>query len=90
MTDFVLKENPAYAGVTPSKLGPACHDGTPFLTIECRCGTSQHIHEAQVRFVPTDVEVTTDCPGCGEPLMFQAGFFPNAFQRMRDAGWIPT
>lgn len=46
---WVFIDNPAFAGQAPRPLKAACHDGSPFLTIRCDCGTDMHLHESQIR-----------------------------------------
>jgi ribosomal protein S27E len=80
--------NPNYAGKTPRPLKVECHDGTPFVTIRCRCGYTLHLHESQTADIPADAEVASRCHSCGEPLVFPAGWFAEAFAQMREDGWI--
>jgi hypothetical protein len=88
VSDWVLEENPAYAGQTPRILKAACHDGTPFITIRCDCGEELHQHESQTKDIPAGTETGTRCFGCRKLLVFPPGFFADAFQRLRDDGWI--
>jgi hypothetical protein len=46
MSEWRWLENPAYAGRTPQKLTADCHDGSPFITIQCSCGFDNHVHRA--------------------------------------------
>jgi hypothetical protein len=85
---FTLVPNPAYAGRTPTPLVVACHDRTPFITIRCDCGAALHQHESFVAHVPVDAEIASRCPGCGKTLVFEPGFFADAFQQLRDDGWV--
>lgn len=79
--------NPAYEGRKPTLLTPACHDGTPSLDVQCDCGHQMHVHESQITEYAFSVIIST-CHGCGEPLVFPSGFFPEAFGQMRADGWI--
>ena len=90
MTDWVLVDNPAYAGREPRPLDAACHDGTPFLTVRCGYGGEGHFHEGQLRHAPGDAEVVLRCPTCGAWLEFPPGFILEAFAQMRTAGWVAT
>lgn len=83
----VLIRNPGYDG-EPRIMEAACHDGTPFLTCRCVCGEQMHVHESQIAPAWTLFEVEAACHGCREAMIFPAGYFPAAFQRMRDEGWI--
>jgi hypothetical protein len=86
--DWALIENPGYAGKTPRIMHAECHDGTPFVTIQCRCGNEMHQHESRVAGAPPDAEVGMPCLGCGELLIFPPGWFAEAFAQMRADGWI--
>jgi hypothetical protein len=88
---WVWADNPAYEGKTPRPLTAACHDGTPFLTIACpACSAQGHIHESQIGGIslPLDVEFGFRCPECSVTSIVPAGFFTDAFARMRADGWI--
>jgi hypothetical protein len=61
---FELVPNPAYAGKTPTPLKAECHDGSPFITIQCDCGVQLHQHESSVVAVPVDAEIASRCPSC--------------------------
>lgn len=78
--------NPVFAGQTPRPLTPACHDGSPFVTIRCDCGSDMHLHESQL--AAGDAAIVVSCRGCGEPLVFEPGELEGAFARMRADGWI--
>lgn len=87
--------NPAFAGQTPRPLTPACHDGSPFVTIRCDCGSDMHLHETQLAAATLDLAlalgdaaIAVSCTGCGEPLVFEPGELEGAFARMRADGWI--
>lgn len=87
MADFELVPNPAYAGMAPRPLEVACHDRTPFLTVRCaECLNDMHIHESQIEGV--ELGITTLCIECGELLAFPPRFFVDAFQTLRDQGWV--
>lgn len=88
MSDFVLVENPAYAGKKPIPVEAACHDRTPFITVRCSCGYELHLHESQIERVPDHAEIASRCHECGKPLIFPPGFFKAAFQELRDEGWV--
>jgi hypothetical protein len=85
---WALVPNPNYAGKTPRPLQAVCHDGSPCVDIRCRCGYTLHQHESQTAQIPADAEVASRCLGCGELLVFPAGWFAEAFARMRADGWI--
>ena len=85
---FVLVANPSYAGKTPTPMKAVCHDGSPFVTIQCSCGYQLHQHESRVAEIPPDAEIASRCLGCGELLVFPPGFFAEAFKKMRDEGWL--
>lgn len=85
---WVFIDNPAFAGQAPRPLKAACHDGSPFLTIRCDCGTEMHLHETQVAATPSAARVGTICKGCGRLLRFAPGELAGAFARMRELGWI--
>lgn len=85
---WTFAENPAYAGKQPRRLQAACHDGSPFITIRCACGSVLHLHETQLAAVPADSAIATACKGCGEPLVFEPGELEQGFARMRADGWI--
>lgn len=86
--------NPALAGQAPRPLKPACHDGSPFVTIRCDCGSDMHLHETQLAAATLhlasalDAAIVTRCTSCGEPLVFAPGELESAFDRMRADGWI--
>jgi len=63
-----------------------CHDHSHFLTIECDCGETMHIHETQIAHIRTDIGSV--CHGCDHLLMFPRGIFAKAFAEMRQQGWI--
>lgn len=87
--EWVMIDNPAYLGRTPTPLKAECHDGTPFVTIACsHCGFHLHQHESRVEHIPDDAEVTSACPHCGRLLVFPPGFFRDAFRSLREQGWI--
>lgn len=88
MSEFVLIPNPAYAGRKPRIMEAACHDRTPFITIECQCGEQMHLHESQTARVPADAEICTGCKRCGNPLVFPSGYFARAFAQLRAEGWL--
>jgi hypothetical protein len=85
---FELLPNPAYAGKKPTPLVAECHDRTPFVTIVCDCGSALHQHESSVSHIPVDAEIATRCPTCRKTMVFQPGFFADAFQALRDEGWV--
>lgn len=88
MSDWELVDNPDWTDLRPRKLDPACHDGSPFITIHCNaCGDDMHLHETQVKNVPANQGIAAACKGCGRPLVFQAGFLPDAFAELRRRGW---
>jgi hypothetical protein len=85
--EWVLVENPAYAGMSPRPMIATCHDGSPFVTIRCRCGSEFHQHESRVAHVPADAEIASRCFGCGELLVFPPGWFAAVFDQLRSEGW---
>jgi hypothetical protein len=88
MSDWRLVENPAYAGKTPTPMTATCHDGTPFLTVQCACGEPMHLHESQIEPLPPEAEIATHCKGCGVLLSFPPGHFQAAFAQLRAEGWL--
>lgn len=88
MSDWKLIPNPEWKDQSPRPLGPAtCHDGSPFITVECTCGEHMHMHETQTAAVPDNLGVASRCHGCGEILQFQPGFFTGSFAEFRRQGW---
>jgi len=87
-TQWVLRPNPAYAGKTPRVMKAECHDGSPFVTISCRCGYELHQHESVTSQIPDDVVIASKCLGCGATLTFPPGWFTKAFAELRAEGWI--
>lgn len=93
MTSFVmdgwtLVPNPGYTG-DPRLLESVCHDRSPFLTLACtKCGEPMHIHETQLAGAPNIATVDTRCPSCSQMAVASVQFFREAFQQMRDDGWI--
>jgi hypothetical protein len=83
-----LVPNPAWAGKQPGDgvLEPDCHDRSHFLTLECECGSTMHVHETQLG-KPTS-GIMAACKGCDEILMFEPGVLHGAFAEMRKQGWI--
>lgn len=67
-------------------LKATCHDGTPFLTVECDNDHELHVHESQLP--PEPAEVGLRCPTCGEVLVFAPGQIEEAFAQMREEGWL--
>jgi ribosomal protein S27E len=88
VSEWVILENPAFAGRKPTILQAACHDRSPFVTIRCRCGYELHQHESRVAMAPAGAEIAMRCLGCGELLLFPPGFFAGAFATLRQEGWI--
>lgn len=89
MAKVELVPNRAYAGIKPQKIIAMCHDRTPFVTVRCQCGSEMHIHESFDPMAIADaMGAMAYCRSCREPLEFRPGFFKDAFQRMRDDGWI--
>jgi hypothetical protein len=84
---WLWAENPAYAGRTPARLEPACHDRSPLVTIVCGCGAEMHMHETQVAGQELAVVVSL-CKGCGGELVFEPGWFAFAFADLRRRGWL--
>lgn len=87
MSDWTFAPNPAFAGQTPRPLTPACHDGSPFLTICCGCGFDMHLHETQVAAMPAGTTIAMRCHGCHALLTFGGDELRRAFADMREAGW---
>lgn len=67
-------------------LQPACHDGTPSVTIQCTCGEYGHLHESQLGSVPKGQGIATSCKACGKLLTFEPEFFVKALADMRAEG----
>lgn len=88
VTGMKLVPNPSYAGKTPRPLLAACHDRTPFLTAQCDCGYQLHLHESQLATLPDHAIIETRCHACGGQLVFPPHFFEDAFQQLRDEGWL--
>lgn len=83
-----IVENPSYDGMIPKKLGKSlCHDGSPFLTVECPCGEQMHMHESAVLGYDHDT-IGSCCRACGNLMMFEPGTFSTAFAEMRRRGWL--
>jgi hypothetical protein len=88
MTSWVLIPNPGYEG-EPRPMTSACHDGTPFLTLQCSsCERPMHMHESQIEGMRDGVEIEARCPSCRETSVITAMFVRHAFARMREDGWI--
>lgn len=87
-TKFELVPNPGYQDRTPTPLKAECHDGSPFITIQCSCGYQMHQHESRVAHIPVDAEIASHCPRCRRLLVFDPGFFSRAFAQLRADGWV--
>lgn len=87
---WTLAENPAYAGREPTPVEAVCHDGTPFITIQCpRCGADLHMHESQLARLPEEVTtISLGCPTCRGRADAPARMLTEAFADMRRTGWI--
>jgi hypothetical protein len=81
-----LVSNPNYAGIKPQIIEVICHDRTPFLTVGCDCGSLMHVHESQIAGIRS--AIATHCKGCEIPMLFPPLWFADAFQKLRDDGWI--
>jgi len=80
---IVLSPNPAVPpGTHPA---PACHDGSRFLTIQCRCGFFLHVHETQLEHVPDGAEVALRCTVCRAAPGYDAATVRAAIR----AAWEP-
>lgn len=80
-------DNPAFAGRTPERLDPACHDRSPMLDVQCdRCGDISHIHETQI--APSASDVGMRCAKCRQIIIFRPGEIEAGFAEMRRRGWI--
>ncbi len=67
----------------------ACHDGTPLITVKCRCGRKSHLHESQIDSAKGEgATIATRCNACQRLMLFEPGQLEKAFQQMRDEGWI--
>ncbi len=66
-------------------LTPACHDGSPFLTILCSCGDAMHIHETQIANLTRADEVHSRCRGCHKPLVLGGDWLLEAFAAVKQA-----
>ena len=84
---WALIPNPGYSG-PPRPLVPTCHDGSPFLTIECGCGRPMHLHESQISRLPADAELAARCPICSGINVLPVVMLADAFAGMRADGWI--
>lgn len=85
---WTLIDNPAWTDRNvPRALKPACHDGSPFLTVECSCGNQMHLHESYTARVSRHLGIASQCKSCGEMLTFPPGLFHQAFKQMRELGW---
>ena len=86
---WIIRENPAYKGVTPRKLTPACHDRSPMVDIECSfCGDMNHLHESQLDLPQEITELALRCARCGLPNVGSVEMFRDAFAQLRADGWI--
>ena len=88
MSDWKLAPNLAYRGKKPRRLKAACHDKTPFVTIEHTCGGRLHFHESQVRPITPDTLIVAACPVCNGVIEMPASFAHGAFDQLRRDGWI--
>jgi len=86
--NWELRTPRSYLGRTPRLLRPACHDRTPFLSIEHDCGERLHLHESQVRGLDRDTDILARCPSCSHLLLVPAAFLFDAFAELRREGWI--
>lgn len=79
-----LVENPEF----PREHGDievACHDGSMFLTIRCRCGDDMHLHESSIVGLRPEDEVATRCKGtCGQPMLLGGKYLIAAFAEVRE------
>ena len=80
--------NPAYEGQEPRPLHATCHDGTPFLSVVCRCGAELHLHESQLAAIPSGATVLARSPTCGHQVDLDSDELRLAFRQMRSEGWI--
>lgn len=88
---YEIADNPAFTGQTPRPLRSACHDGTPFITFRCSCGQYGHIHESQVHSdISEDAIVAVRCSSCMALDSISAFAIREAFQTLRDQGWIDS
>lgn len=87
--EWELVRNPLWAGQKPQRLERSdCHDGSHFLTVQCRCGEQMHMHESAVKNVSPYEGVASQCKGCARILEFPPSYFAGAFAEMRRLGWI--
>lgn len=84
---YAILSNPDFAGRTPQRLEPACHDRTPFLSFVCLCGERGHLHESQIEGVPTDAVIALRCESCREFDDLLVTDIRQAFADMRAEGW---
>jgi hypothetical protein len=87
MNTWMLRVNPELTG-PPRLLEVACHDRTPFLSIDHGCGVALHMHESQIPKLPTRAQIAVRCPHCHEVLDMRLSFLREAFAAMRRDGWI--
>lgn len=74
----------------PRELEAVCHDGTPFLTVQCSwCRMPNHLHESQTVDWPHPCVVDMRCEECGRLNAIRSTTISLAFWRMRHEGWIP-
>ena len=86
---WVLVENPGFAGKKPRILEAVCHDGTPFLTMQCSfCQEQNHIHESQIEGFQESFELAMRCHRCRIENVTTVAFVREAFSEMREQGWI--
>lgn len=85
---WLITENPAFRGMKPRILEPACHDRTPMIDVKCSfCGSMNHVHESQLEGAPQDAELAMNCARCGLPSVGSVFQMRDAFDQMRKDGW---
>lgn len=85
--DLHIQRNPAYAGLQPRLLDPACHDRSPMLDVRCSCGADSHLHESQLKGIDKRARLGIRCSGCEAPMMIEVKALRGAFAHMRREGW---
>jgi hypothetical protein len=84
---WTIAPMPAYVRRAPRPLRAICHDGSPFVSIQCACHYQLHLHETQLDAIDAS-EIGTYCHQCNELLVFPVAQLRDAFTQMRKDGWI--
>lgn len=91
MSDWLLVANPAWAGLQPPAepmRESACCDHSYLVTVQCRCGEQMHMHQSSWQRAMPHEGIASRCHGCGQTLLFPAGYFDQVLGEMRRQGWI--